>query len=281
MQSLYRSVYDEDDLLNHLPSRLKYAIYVASHGYLVKHIPIFDYISNVSYRYYLLRKLEPLFYTETELVCSEAQPLDGIIFLVNGSAAIVQIESGCKSEQVLDYLLPRNFIGHETPLTVLMAPLTVRAEEDCCFFMLKFSTIDYMLQTRPELCSLLQKSLTLATEAQQSIMQRRRFRQQRFEFLKEINRAYKKIRCGQSDSSFKAVCSWRHSTHAQHATDNDDSHRELNDKATFTILDNDDNCDFVSLMDNNKLSSRSRSSSIEISGLGFERKYVHSRSRSF
>ena len=265
LQALYRSVHDEDALLNQLPSSLRHKVYVAAHAHLISHIPIFKYISNASYRYYLLRKLEPILFTEYELICSEEEPLDGVLFLVTGSAAIVRIDMGKHHEEVLDYLFPLNFIGQESLLNLTKTPLAVRAEEDCCFFRLKFSTIEYLLLNRPELCSALQRALTLATEDLQERLRIRRFRQQRFEFLKEVNGLYKGGKLGSSHPSSKAQCVYyRRNRYVSQFTDDCESSIGTSKQKKFpTLLDKDDNCDFESPVDT-AISSRSRRHSVDM-----------------
>ena len=265
LHSLYRSVYDEDRLLNQLPSALRYKVYVTAHSYLVSRITIFKYFTNASYQYYLARKLEPLLFTEAELICSEEEPLDGILFLVNGSAAVVRVDIEKNNEEVLDYLITRDFIGQELLLNPSAKPLIVRAEEDCFFYKLKFSTIERLLQDRPELCSTLQTALTLAAEEQQEMLRRRRFRQQRYEFLKELNDTYNRRKLGSVHSATRARCIYfrRKRYISQFSDDCETFKRNSKRLKSPTILDKDYNCDFESPVDM-VIATRSRRHSLDM-----------------
>ena len=263
MQTLFRSVHDEDTLLNQLPSSLRQRIYIAGNSHLISQIPIFKYITNDSYRYHLIRKLEPILFTDSELICSEEEPLDGILFLVSGSAAIVGIDVEKHHEEVLDYLFPLNFFGHESLLKLAANSfLTVRAEEDCCCLKLKFSTIEFLLQNRPELCSALQRALTLATEEQQEVLRRRSFRQRRFEFLKELNASYKGRKIGPIHPTIRARCiNYRRKRYVSRYCESSVDTPKRNKFPT--ILDLDENCDFEFPVDI-AISSRSRRHSLDV-----------------
>ena len=87
------SIFDEEKMLNCLPTRLSDELYVMNRLSKLQHIPIFEYISNRSVAVYLYKQLEVAFYDHNEYVMREGELVNTLKFLVAGSCVVFKKKS--------------------------------------------------------------------------------------------------------------------------------------------------------------------------------------------
>ena len=82
------SIFEEERMLGCLPTRLSDELYVTNRLSKLKHIPIFEFISNRSVAVYLYKQLQVAFYDHNEYVLREGELVNSLKFLVAGSCVV-------------------------------------------------------------------------------------------------------------------------------------------------------------------------------------------------